>query len=199
MLKSKKIGKTAIQFIRYYHNTYCKCNHVLFSETRSKNLSRQLKSSFFTLTAFILCACIFLSKLPGSLLVNYLGKDLAANLKNNIVRYTQIWTKFRYKNRYNNHKSCYKVTPYEQIGSFLPDEYRPYYMIISIFSVLFLIVISRLINRYDNLFDRYFIEFNFNLLLLYRKKQTLSKKQIKALMERKEFLQNSIKNKKNKV
>lgn len=89
------------------------------------------------------------------------------------------------------------MTPYEQIGSFLPDEYRPYYMIISIFSVLFLIVISRLINRYDNLFDRYFIGFSFCLLWLnLRKKQTLSKKQIKALMERKEFLQNSIKNKK---
>lgn len=113
-------------------------------------------------------------------------------------QHCKIWTKIiRYKKRYNNRKYCYKVTPYEQIGSFLPDEYRPYYMIISIFSVLFLIVISRLINRYDNLFDRYFIGFSFSLLWLnLRKKQTLSKKQIKALMERKEFLQNSIKNKK---
>jgi len=124
------------------------------NETKSTNLNRQLKSSFFTITSFIVIVCAILSAFPERFLTSYLGKDISLKIKDNLV------------------------TPYDQLKTFLPSEYQSYYLVIVFFVGLFLYVISRLINR---------------------KKPTLSKKQTKALAERREFLQNHVKNKKKKL
>ncbi|RNA23184.1 EH domain-containing 3 [Brachionus plicatilis] len=68
--------------------------------------------------------------------------------------------------------------PYKQFGEFLPNDYRPYFLPILISIALILFFISKLINK---------------------KKPTMSKKQLKSLNERREYLQNSIKNKKKKL
>lgn len=124
------------------------------NDTRSSNLSRSLKSSFFTLTAFIVFMTAFLSKLPKSTMLKYLGNDVAAQIQENIIM------------------------PYDQINSFIPKEYQAYQLMIVIGFGLLLLLISKLTNR---------------------KKPTLSKKVAKNLIERREFLQNHIKNKKKKL
>ena len=124
---------------------------IFYSETRSQNFSRQLKSSFFTFTAFIVLLCSLLGKIPKQTLINYLGNEVTTQIHDNLV------------------------LPYEQLGSYLPDEYEPYMFFFMIGLFFFLLIVSKLINR---------------------KKPTLSRKQIKALNDRREFLQNHIKNKK---
>lgn len=124
------------------------------SQARSENLSRSLKSSFFTLSAFILFVSVLVATLPNHLLVSYLGSNVARQIETNIV------------------------DPYQQIGSYLPKEYQPFNLLIALAVALLLFIISRFINR---------------------KKPTLNKKQLKALNERREYLQNSIKNKKKKL
>lgn len=124
------------------------------NETKSANLNRQLKSSFFTITSFIVFVCAVLSAIPERFITSYLGKDVSLQIKDNLV------------------------TPYDQLKTFLPAEYQSYYLMIVLFVGFILYVISRLINR---------------------KKPTLTKKQTKALAERREFLQNHVKNKKKKL
>lgn len=124
------------------------------SETRSQNLNRSLKSSFFTLISILVISCIIFSNIPASTLKNYMGNDVFNQLNNNLL------------------------TPYNQIGSLLPLEYQSYYFIIMIIVALFLLLISKLINR---------------------KRPTLTKKQTKLYAERKEYLQKHIKNKKKKL
>lgn len=55
------------------------------SETRSNNLSRSLKSSFFTATAILVFLVGLLTKLPKATMLKYLGKDVTAQLNENIV------------------------------------------------------------------------------------------------------------------
>jgi len=124
------------------------------SETKSLNLNRQLKSSFFTITSLIVFICTILSAIPRKFLAKYLGKEVTTQITDNLI------------------------TPYDQLKTFLPAEYQSYYLAIVLFFGFFLYIISRIINR---------------------KKPTLSKKQTKALAERREFLQNHIKNKKKKL
>ena len=123
-------------------------------ETRSQNLSRTLKSSFFTLISFLMFSCICLSLVPKTALNNYLGRDYAQQLDKNLLK------------------------PYEELGKFLPKEWQSYYFVIALCVGFLLLIISRFINR---------------------KKPTLNKKQLKNLLERKEFLENHIKNKKKKL
>lgn len=124
------------------------------SETRSQNLSRQLKSSFFTLTSLMLFACIVLANIPQQTIINYLGKDVNNHIRTNLIK------------------------PYEQVRGLIPEEYRAYYFAIASFFAFILFLLSKLTNR---------------------KKPTMTKKQTKALAERREFLQNHIKNKKKKL
>ncbi len=93
----KNIEKTIKQTIQNTLNSLEKDSDVIVntinsklkkdSETRSYNLSRSLKSSFFTLISFIIVCCIAVSKIPAYTLKNYLGKDLAAQLNNNLVNF----------------------------------------------------------------------------------------------------------------
>jgi len=124
------------------------------SETRSQNLNRQLKSSFFSLTAFIVFVCALLNAIPKHFLIRHLGKEITSQITDNLI------------------------TPYDQLKTFVPAEYQTYFWLIVLVFGLMLYVVSRLINR---------------------KKPTLSKKQTKALTERREYLQNHIKNKKKKL
>ncbi len=55
-------------------------------ETRSQNMSRQLKSSFFALTAFLIFVCTLLSLVPVKLMNQYLGKDVGTIVQRNLVR-----------------------------------------------------------------------------------------------------------------
>ncbi len=57
------------------------------SEARGKNLSGQLKSSFFTLTSLMLFSCILLSFIPIHLLNNYLGKEYASHIQKKLVNF----------------------------------------------------------------------------------------------------------------
>lgn len=98
--------------------------------------------------------CAILSAIPERLIKSYLGKEVSAQIKDNLI------------------------TPFDQLKKFLPDEYQYYYLVIVVLIGFFLYVISRLINR---------------------KKPTLTKKQTKALAERREYLQNHVKNKKKKL
>jgi ABC-type multidrug transport system fused ATPase/permease subunit len=70
------------------------------------------------------------------------------------------------------------LKPYKQVGSLLPKEYQSYQAVIMLGLGLILLVISKLTNR---------------------KMPTLTKKQKKNLAERRDFLQNFIKNKKKKL
>lgn len=124
------------------------------NETRSNNLSRSLKSSFFTATAILVFLVGLLTKLPKATMLKYLGKDVTAQLNENII------------------------APYDQIGAFLPAEYQDYQLLLLILFGLFLMLVSKITNR---------------------KKPTLTKKQNKQLVERREFLQSHIKNKKKKL
>jgi len=93
------------------------------NETRSNNLSRSLKSGFFTITAFIVFICALLTKLPKSSMIKYLGKEITSQLHENII------------------------LPYEQLGFLIPKEYQPYqFLMIAVFAV-FLLLISKLTNR----------------------------------------------------
>lgn len=124
------------------------------NETRSRNLSRSLKSSFFTMTSFIVFICAILIKLPKSTILKYLGKEISAQLDENII------------------------APYDQFGQLLPKEYKAYQLLFVLGLGLILLLVSKLTNR---------------------KKPTYSKKYAKSLVERKDFLQNHIKNKKKKL
>jgi hypothetical protein len=55
------------------------------SDTRSNNLSRSLKSSFFTATAILVWIVALLTKLPKATLHKYLGHDVTTQLNENIV------------------------------------------------------------------------------------------------------------------
>jgi ribosome biogenesis GTPase A len=93
------------------------------NETRSNNLSRSLKSSFFTITAFIVFVCAFLTKLPKTTMVKYLGKDISNQLNENIIM------------------------PYDQFGTLLPEEYQPYQLLFVIGFGILLLIISKITNR----------------------------------------------------
>ena len=60
------------------------------SETKSQNMSRQLKSSFFMLTAFLVFVCALLIKVPKKTIVNYLGQDFNSQVEENIVRMCHV-------------------------------------------------------------------------------------------------------------
>lgn len=160
----KEIEKTIKQTIQNTLNSLEKdsdrivnvINHKLKkdNETRSQNMSRQLKSSFFMLTAFLVFVCALLIKVPKKTIVNYLGQDFNSQVEENILK------------------------PYEYLGNFIPDEYKLYQLAIVIFFGIILLLLSKLTNR---------------------KRPTLTKKQSKGLAERREFLQNHIKNKKKKL
>jgi len=124
------------------------------TETRSKNLSRSLKSSFFTITAFIVFMCALLTKIPQKTMINYMGKEVASQLNENII------------------------SPYNQLGSIIPKEYQPYQLLFVLGFGLLLLLISKITNR---------------------KQPTFTKKYAKNLSERREYLQNHIKNKKKKL
>lgn len=124
------------------------------SETRSSNLSRSLKSSFFTLTAFIVFITALLTKLPKTTMTKYLGIDITTQLQDNIIM------------------------PYEQIGMLIPKEYQSYQLLILLGFGILLLLVSKLTNR---------------------KQPTFSKKYAKNLAERREYLQDHIKNKKKKL
>lgn len=143
------LEKDTDQIVEVINNKIKKDN-----DTRSSNLSRSLKSLFFTLTAFIVFMTAVLTKLPKQTIVKYLGKDVALQLQDNIIM------------------------PYEQFGSLIPQEYQPYQLMIVIGFGLILLLISKITNR---------------------KKPTFTKKYAKQLVERREFLQNHIKNKKKKL
>lgn len=93
------------------------------NETRSKNLSRSLKSTFFTLTSFIVFMCAILIKVPKTTIVKYLGKDVSAQLQENIIM------------------------PYDQLGSLLPTEYQSYQLLFVLGFGLMLLLISKVTNR----------------------------------------------------
>lgn len=92
-------------------------------ETRSSNLSRSLKSSFFTMTSFIVFMCAILIKLPKSTIIKYMGKDISAQLEDNIIE------------------------PYDQFGRLLPKEYQSYQLLFILGFGLMLLLISKLTNR----------------------------------------------------
>ncbi|CAF0712608.1 unnamed protein product [Brachionus calyciflorus] len=160
----KQIEKTIKQTIQNTLNSLEKDTDVVIqqinekikkdNQTRSENMSRSLKSSFFTLSSFILFISVFIAALPNQLLVNYLGDKITRQIDTNIIN------------------------PYKQIESFLPKDYQPFGLAIVFFVGVILFLISKFINR---------------------KKPTLNKKQLKALNERREYLQNSIKSKKKKL
>ncbi len=91
----KNIEKTIKQTIQNTLNSLEKDTDVIVStinqklkkdtETRSYNLSRQLKSSFFTLLAFVVLCAVVISKIPTPTLLNYLGKEMSDQLSTNLV------------------------------------------------------------------------------------------------------------------
>lgn len=100
----KNIEKTIKQTIQNTLNSLEKDSDVIVntinsklkkdSETRSYNLSRSLKSSFFTLISFIIVCCIIVSKIPRATLNNYLGRDVAEQLNKNLVNFMSRITHF---------------------------------------------------------------------------------------------------------
>lgn len=84
MLKFKKTSNSAC-LIKILKNNFKIKPNFFVSQTRSENLSRTLKSSFFTISAFIMFLCVLLATLPRNLLVNYLGKEIAKQIEENIV------------------------------------------------------------------------------------------------------------------
>ncbi len=91
-----------------------------------------------------------------------------------------------------------KIQPYEQAARFLPAEVQPYYSLVALLFGLFLVVVSRFISRFEFRFTHMLTEESWLWIFckFNRKKPTMSKKQIKVLTERREFIQNHIKNKK---
>jgi len=160
----KEIEKTIKQTIQNTLNSLEKDTDTIITamnakitkdkEVRAKNLNRQLKSFFFTMTAMLVFTIALLAKVPGHLVTNYLGKEVSGQIAENLIN------------------------PYEQLGAFLPDDYKPHFFLIVLGFGVFLLLLSKLINR---------------------KSPTLSKKQVKIMAERREFLYNHIKNKKKKL
>lgn len=75
------------------------------------------------MSSFILLLSIGIANVSENLLQKYLGLNVANQIKTNIA------------------------DPYKQIGEFVPNDYRPYFLPILICIALFLFLISKLINK----------------------------------------------------
>ncbi len=93
------------------------------SEIKAKNFSRKLKSALFLLIALLIAVCVVISVIPNEFFENYAGKKLTSEINNSLVE------------------------PFNEISSFLPEEYQSHYILIASIFAFILIVLSRIVNR----------------------------------------------------
>ncbi len=118
-----------------------------FSETRSMNMNRTLKSTFFIFLSFFLFLITFLSKLPQQTIRSVIGKDASDLIFEYMVYGLSNWNRKKQKKKKIYNFKSFKLSPYTQVGSLLPHDYRSYYFQIVIILGFILLFISKLANK----------------------------------------------------
>ena len=93
------------------------------SELKAKNFGRKIKSAFLWLFAFLIAVCVAFSVVPHEFLEKYAGKQLTSQIDTSLVE------------------------PFNEMSSFLPEQYQPHYALIASTISFILFVLSRLVNK----------------------------------------------------